>query len=289
MVKLRTMRQKHNCVLLFEGLEGIEYIVFDTETTGLKPELDYIVQLSGIKYRVTDHVPQEIDRIDLFIRPPFAMDEKVQSIHGITNAFLADKPTEQDVIGQVQAFFGEKPVLVGYNVEFDIGMLQTMYKRCGIVFQYIVALDVLEMARDLVRDTEDHKLGTIATMYQVCDDITFHHAIDDVIATARLLTTFYKEYKKLDTENKRGRLYVNYFYFWNGRNKHQAGIYVDTNEGKMYFSTFQKCWCSSAVDLHRFDMEKMEKEILSRMGISYRDFSRMTEKRFKELKEAGRA
>lgn len=288
--KVRTMRQKHNCMLLFEGLEGIEYIVFDTETTGIKQDVDYIVQLSGIKFKVTGSVPKEVERLDIFIQPPFMMDKKVQELHGITNEFLMDKPNEKEAIEKVEAFFGTNPVIVGYNVDFDIGMISSMYRRCGKEFKYVVALDVLEMARDLVssKNTDDYKLGTIAQIYQVCDDITFHRAIDDVIATARLLQTFYKEYKEVSRAGKEV-LFVNYFYFWDGRNKNQKGIYVDTNVGRLYFSTYEKCWCSTAVDLTAYNIERMEKEILARMGITYKEFSKLTLKKFTELKEAGRA
>ena len=284
----RSMRNRNNAIRLFEALEGLEFIVFDTETTGLKPTEDYIVQLSAIKYKVNNHRMEEIDTLDLFMKPPFLMDQKVIGIHGITNEFLADKNTEKEEFGTIKNFFG-KSILVGYNIEFDIRMLDALYYRNKESLPFIVKLDVLEMARDLVPPTEtsDHKLGTMAKLYQVDDGLTFHRAIEDVKATARLLYVFYLEYKKVETPNL-SSLWVNYIYFWNGFNKNQRGVYVDTNMGKIYFSTTNKCWCSTNVNLDMYDIQKLEKNILDRTGLSFDEFSKLTEKRFEELKAAGR-
>lgn len=280
MYQARSKRNFNNVRLVFEGMEGLEYIVFDTETTGLKPKQDYVVQLSAIKFRVLNHKPQQIDELDIYMKPPFFMGNDVIAVHGITNEFLADKPDEADMLDRIALFF-QSGVIVGYNVQFDIAMVQSMFSRHKRTFNYIVSLDVLEMARDIIppEDTEDYKLGTIAHIYQIDDGIRFHSAIDDVRATARLFEVLYHEYQRLPSAALTP-LYINRIYYWKGYNKNQSGVYVDTNMGKIWFSTCNKYWCSTAVELAAYDITRLEKEVLDQLHITFAEFSKMTEKKF---------
>lgn len=284
--KCRSSRNRNNCLLLFEKGEGYEFIVLDTETTGKDSKVDYIVEFSAIKYKVENHLPVEIDKIDVFIKPPFLMEEDVIKVHGITNEFLEDKPTEKNIFEDINNFLGANPIIAAYNGEFDIGFIDAMYKRQKEKFSYQILLDVLEMARDLVgEDTEKKNLETVVKYYGLDDDIRFHNGFDDVRATSRLFFTFYQEYKKIPPRVSGDTIIVNYSYFWKGMNKFQRGIYFNTNFGKIYLSTFQKCWCSTDVDLSTVDIDSFERGICQRAGISFVELARMTQKKFDELKK----
>ena len=149
MSRARNLKTRKNTTLLFEGKEGLRFIIFDTETTGIKPEKDRIVELAAIKYEVHNKVAKEIDTLHIYIKPPFLMEQKIVNIHGITNEFLMDKPTEENVFNQIKEFFGKEPVVAGHNIAFDIEMLNALYMRQGEYFTSKVSLDTLEMARDL--------------------------------------------------------------------------------------------------------------------------------------------
>lgn len=289
--KARSNRNMINCIRLFESPYITDFIVFDVETTGKDKNKDYIVQFSGIKYRIENGHLITVQEKDIYIKPPVLMDEKVVKIHGITNQFLEDKPSEKDALIEIQDFYGENPIISGYNVNFDIGMVQAMYKRAGKEFIYQAAIDVLEMARDLVEigSTEDYKLSTIASYLCSTEGLTFHKAIDDVRATGRLLELFYKRYKESLKEKgitTKDRLYVNFLYFWKGFNKNQQGLYVGTNLGKVWLSTFNKCWMSTQVDLGQINIDQFENDVIKRTGLPFSELSKMTEKKFNQLKEA---
>lgn len=287
--KARSTKNMRHCLVLFNQGEGVDFIVFDVESTGLKPSEDYIVELAAIKCVIKNGEAEEIDRMDIFIRPPFYMNKDVIAIHGITNEFLEDKPSEADYIEQIREFFGPYPILCGHNVEFDIAMMQAMYKRCGYEFQYENALDTLNMARDIVRkdESDTYKLSDIVTLYGVDDGLTFHHAIDDVEATCRILKIFHREYEeKLKTMNltDREKPIINYLHFWKGYNKMQQGVYVNTNLGKIYLSTYQKCWCSTEVDLERVDVDYLESEVCRKTGLDFNTLGKMTESKWEKIK-----
>lgn len=290
--KARSTRHMRNCLILYESMEGLEFYVFDVETTGIDKNSNYIIELSAIKCRIHNKMAEEIDSIDIFMKPPFLMDNKVISIHGITNEFLADKESEEDAINKIMDFFGEKPILVGHNVSFDIGMIEEMYKRCGAVFNYEIDLDTLDMARDIISssETDGYKLSTITKYYGLDYDITFHRAIDDVRATLRILNVFHAEYAKKFNNIKllrKEKVYVNYMYFWKGFNKNQQGLYLVTNLGKIYLSTTQKCWCSSEVNLDMVDIDSLESTVVKRTGVSFTELAKMTEKKWETLMSNG--
>lgn len=292
MYRARNLKSRKNCRLLFEGKEGLTFIVFDVETTGTDTNKDYIVELAAIKCKIQNHFPVEIDRLDLYIKPPCPMAQKVVDIHHITNEFLEDKPTENEAFATAHEFFGSNPVIVGHNVDFDIAMMQSMYFRNNMVFSPVVALDTLEMARDCLtrKEIEDYKLETLTCLYGVNFGITFHNALSDVTATLRLLTVFYEEYKNMPPIGPQQRVYVNNISYWKGYNKDQAGIYLETNFGKMHYSTLNKAWFSSVVELDKIDIDHLEKQLLEKLNLpSIKEFGKLTEKKFKDLKQELRA
>lgn len=165
-------------------------IIFDTETTGLKPEKDYICQFSAILYDISDGKLEQMDSLDLYINVPITMDEKVVDIHGITNSFLSDYPFEEDQIEKINAFMMRADVISGYNVEFDISMLKAMHHRLGMEFGGIPYFDICKMARELIpyRELKQKKLGKVAEYFGI--EAKFHSSIEDVAATGRVLELF---------------------------------------------------------------------------------------------------
>ena len=183
---------------IMENHVGEELIVFDTETTGLSPSEDRIIQLSAIKCQIEpDYELSEIDRLNLYINPNRLLPAKIVEITGITDEMLADKPNESEQWGAIHAFFGDKAIVCGHNSSFDISMIQPMYIRnCG--YELIVQpLDTMAMARELHHkdETGNHKLGTLASFFGLDYGLTFHNSMDDVTATLRLLRYFIEEYR----------------------------------------------------------------------------------------------
>ena len=283
----RNTKNLKNCITLFEGMEHRTFIIFDTETTGLDPEKDYIVELAAMKYEIVNKFPVLTETLNLYIRPPFQMEKKVIEIHHITNEFLNSYPPEDEQFQNIQEFFGESPILLGYNVDFDISMLNAMYARQGAEIHPEVIIDVMEMGYDLFQDKTlpDHKLGTIVNDLGMDADLEFHNALDDTTATFRLLIYCYEQYKS-NVRPLTGltAIYVNYIYFWKGYRKEQSGVYVNTNLGKVYYSTYKKTWCSSTVNLIETDLDSMEKEVLRRTGLTLKELGKMTENKFRNLK-----
>ena len=103
-------------------------IVFDTETTGTDPERgDRVVEIGCVE--LIDLVPTGLT-FHRHINPERDVPEEVVRIHGLTNAFLADKPVfgHSSVIEELLIFIGDAP-LVAHNSEFDRRFLNAELKR----------------------------------------------------------------------------------------------------------------------------------------------------------------
>ncbi|MFO1184717.1 MAG: DNA polymerase III subunit epsilon [Bauldia sp.] len=100
-------------------------IVFDTETTGLDSVTDRIVEIGCVE--LFNHIPT--GRIfHAYINPGRAISAEASRVHGLTEAFLADKPAFEAVAGDFLEFLGEAP-LIAHNADFDIAFINASLGR----------------------------------------------------------------------------------------------------------------------------------------------------------------
>lgn len=102
-------------------------IVWDTETTGLDPNTDRICEIGAVE--LVNHLPTG-KVFHKYINPGQPMPEGAVRIHGLTDAFLADKPCFADVIEAFLIFIGEGR-LIAHNARFDMAMLNAELRRLG--------------------------------------------------------------------------------------------------------------------------------------------------------------
>lgn len=92
-------------------------IVMDTETTGLRPGVDEILQVA-----ILDDAGNTL--FDSYIRPEKTESwEGAQKIHGISPETVRSVPTFREVAEKIQAIIDGAQRIVGYSVNFDYSML----------------------------------------------------------------------------------------------------------------------------------------------------------------------
>ncbi len=104
-------------------------IVFDTETTGLSPADGHrLVEIGCIE--LFNRV--ETGRIfHAYFHPERDMPIEAERVHGLSLAFLSDKPRFADGVDELIAFLGDAP-LVAHNAAFDFGFLNRELADCGL-------------------------------------------------------------------------------------------------------------------------------------------------------------
>jgi DNA polymerase-3 subunit epsilon len=119
-------------------------VVFDTETTGLDPTNGHrVVEIACVE--LENLVPTG-NELHLHFNPDRTMPAEALAIHGLTDAFLADKPRFADHADRVLEFFAEAR-LIAHNAAFDIGFLRAEFARCGRGFDAAEVADTLQIAR----------------------------------------------------------------------------------------------------------------------------------------------
>jgi DNA polymerase-3 subunit epsilon len=103
-------------------------IVLDTETTGLDPAVGHrIVEVACLE--LFNHVPTGRN-YQSYINPERDMPMSAFEVHGLSDAFLADKPRFGEVADALLAFIGDAPLVI-HNARFDIGFLNAELDRLG--------------------------------------------------------------------------------------------------------------------------------------------------------------
>ncbi|NGP52445.1 DNA polymerase III subunit epsilon [Thioalkalivibrio sp. XN8] len=125
-------------------------IVLDTETTGLEPAEGHRIIEIGCLELVNRRLTGR--KFHQYLNPGREIDRAAEDVHGLSNAFLADKPRFADVAGEFLEFV-QGAELVIHNAAFDLGFLDAelaqldppgpaMTQVCGV-------LDTLMLARQL--------------------------------------------------------------------------------------------------------------------------------------------
>jgi DNA polymerase-3 subunit epsilon len=104
-------------------------IVFDTETTGLDPRSgDRLVEIGCIE--MINRVPSGAV-YHCYFNPERDMPAEAEAVHGLSIAFLSDKPKFAEKAGEFLEFIQDSP-LVAHNAGFDFGFMNNELEMCGL-------------------------------------------------------------------------------------------------------------------------------------------------------------
>jgi DNA polymerase III epsilon subunit family exonuclease len=108
--------------------EDAVFTVLDLETTGLSAKRNAITEVTAIQFQ-NGH---EIKKYSTLIKPAEEIPEEVELLTGITNDMVKNAPALVIVLSELAGFVGEAPLVVGHNVQFDIGFLREKLSQNGL-------------------------------------------------------------------------------------------------------------------------------------------------------------
>jgi DNA polymerase III subunit epsilon len=120
-------------------------IVLDTETTGLDPASGHrIVEVACLE--LINHIPSG-RHFQRYLNPDRDMPDDAYAVHGLSAAFLADKPRFGDIVGELLEFIDGAPLVI-HNAEFDMRFLNAELARLEQTqLASHQAVDTLQIAR----------------------------------------------------------------------------------------------------------------------------------------------
>lgn len=151
----------------------VSYTMIDTETTGLDPQYDKIIEMAAIKIRDG----KEVARYETLVNPEQPIDDFITDLTGITNEELSTAPVAGDCLPDFVDFIGDD-IVVGHNVHFDINFIYDALLACGYAPIKNDFVDTLRLSRRVRPDLEHHRLCDMAAAYSVPQPVA-HRSLAD--------------------------------------------------------------------------------------------------------------
>jgi ATP-dependent helicase Lhr and Lhr-like helicase len=161
----------------------LPYAVIDTETTGLDPLRDRIIEIAIIRLD-----PDGTTRRSLTTLLQGDGKPGPSHIHGIVAADLAEAPNFAEVAGDIARLI-DGAVIVAHNAMFDTAMLTAEFARAGAVPDDLLSLCTLQLAQRYGSPSTSVRLADCAAAENV-DLLDAHTAQADAQAAAQLLTRY---------------------------------------------------------------------------------------------------
>ncbi|MDD3839668.1 MAG: PolC-type DNA polymerase III, partial [Clostridia bacterium] len=164
-----------------------EFIIFDLETTGLKPSEDRIIEIGAVKVKNGEIV----DEFSSMIDPGISIPAKITELTGIDDKMVKNAPKIEEILPNFLKFISDNPI-VAHNASFDTAFIKKSCDMMGIAIKNPV-IDTLALSRVLYPKLKTYKLNKVAEHLNIKLD-NHHRAVDDAKATALI---FLKCLKKL--------------------------------------------------------------------------------------------
>ena len=153
-------------------------MALDTETTGLSPVDDRIVELAAVAFRADG---TELGTFEQLIDPGIPIPPLLTRIHGITDEMVAGKPSIEKVLPDFVRFIGDG-ILLAHNAPYDVSMLLVpMMRLTGGIAPGNLVLDTCALARAAFPGAPNYKLSTVANLLGIPTGKA-HRALSDVHA-----------------------------------------------------------------------------------------------------------
>ena len=174
-------------------------VVIDTETTGLKPRINEIVEVSAIRYEA-GFMP--VSCFTTLLRPHKRISPEASAVNKITDDMVRDQPYFSQIADAFSEYISGCTI-VGHNLGFDLKFLCHGGAQFSDNVKYI---DTLELAKHTLTsrhskrwdmdseyssgefdyDVENYKLGTLCDYYGIIQQ-NAHRSLDDCLATGMVL------------------------------------------------------------------------------------------------------
>ncbi|MGY6549653.1 MAG: exonuclease domain-containing protein [Roseinatronobacter sp.] len=177
------LSKERNASVLDARLDDLTYVVFDTETTGLDPATDEVVQLAAVRIVNGRRLRDEV--FDTLVDPQRPIPQISTDVHGITDDMVKGAPT---IVQAGRRFhdFARGAVLIAHNAPFDMEFLRRHEAGMQLRFDQPI-LDTMLLSAAVYGPSELHSLDALSARLGVTiSEEDRHTALGDTLATAEV-------------------------------------------------------------------------------------------------------
>ncbi|MDF2550414.1 MAG: hypothetical protein K0S07_1481 [Chlamydiales bacterium] len=161
---------------------ALRAIYYDTETTGINPEKERIIEIACFD-------PVLNKSFVSLIKPGIPIPKEATAVHGITDEMCQDQPSFKEVSEELIQFCEGDVVLIAHNnIAFDLPFLKAEFARNQLEMPAWKQLDSLKWARKYRPDLPRHSLQILREIYGIPPNQA-HRALDDVIVLYQIFST----------------------------------------------------------------------------------------------------
>ncbi|HKI78967.1 MAG TPA: exonuclease domain-containing protein [Ignavibacteriaceae bacterium] len=171
-------------------LEEAEFCVVDTETTGLSPRSNNIIEIGLVKISRL----KVVETYHSMINPGRSIPYFITNLTGISDDDVYDAPFFEDIAEEIIEFIGEK-VIAAHNLSFDKSFLRYEFRSVGKELPTNSEVCTLKLARKLYPALKSKSLGSVCSHLKLKNSGA-HRALSDAEVTGKALIKMIKEAKK---------------------------------------------------------------------------------------------
>ncbi len=153
------------------------FVVFDTETTGLYPGYDQLVEIAAVRCRNGEM----LDTFETLVNPEREIPAEATALHGITNEMVAEAPSGLDAVLSFFEFVVNDPLLA-HNAPFDERFISFNCYRHDIEAPDNPIYDTLQLSRRLFPELKSHGLASLTDVFRIPHKVK-HRGMPDVLGT----------------------------------------------------------------------------------------------------------
>lgn len=168
-------------ILAETPLRSLTYVVFDTETTGLLPDKDAVVQIGAVRLVNGRKVAGEV--FDTLVDPGRPIPPSSTKVHGISDDMVVGAPRMAEAGARFRQF-AKDAILVAHNAPFDMAFMKRDAAQAKARLDNPV-FDTILLSAAIFGAEASHTLDAIAERLEVEIPAELRHtALGDAEATA---------------------------------------------------------------------------------------------------------
>jgi DNA polymerase-3 subunit epsilon len=157
-----------------QDISTLDFVAFDTETTGLSPHSEGLVEVAAVRF---DLIGGAKEYFQTLVNPGKPIPWMATNIHGINDDMVFDAPSIDKVLPSFYKFI-EGAIPVAHNAPFDIGFISLHSTRSGIEAPETPILDSCMFSRRVCMEQPSHKLESLVKAHGI-QASEFHRALAD--------------------------------------------------------------------------------------------------------------